>query len=499
MAWGQAVKEIAHRWSPIEDLPEEWRSYVMPGLAALSRVWSAQKDRLEGTAAYRTFLERMRREIAVETGIIERLYVLDRGVTQTLIEQGIEASFIPHGASDRPVPQVIALIQDQEEAVEAVFDFVTRRQPLTKHYIRSLHQMLTRHQETVQMLDTQGRLVERDLLRGVWKQLPNSPTRRDGSVHEYCPPEHVESEMDRLVGLHRAHQEQGVPPEVEAAWLHHRFTQIHPFQDGNGRVVRCLASMVFIQGGYFPLVVRDKERRSYIEALEQADRGNLQPLVKLFSILEEEAFLRALSLSDDVLPENRYVSEIIEAVRRRVIAHMRPVDEGNVEKTKFFAAELFDNAKHRLEELEKELADSFFQIIPNFCVSVSYAYPNGPLRYLTGYQVGVIATKLGYFANRNVYSSWVRLTLKADATVGILIAFHGYGPENNGVFAAVGCAYHEKPPPGDGASIYVSLEALSLKPFQFSYEDEREELLARFKAWLDEVLATGLVYWQRDI
>jgi len=23
------------------------------------------------------------------------------------------------------------------------------------------------------------------------------------------------------------------PPEIEAAWLHHRFTQIHPFQDGN--------------------------------------------------------------------------------------------------------------------------------------------------------------------------------------------------------------------------------------------------------------------------
>ena len=36
--------------------------------------------------------------------------------------------------------------------------------------------------------------------------------------------------------------------EIEATWLHHRFTQIHPFQDGNGRVARALASLVFFAG-----------------------------------------------------------------------------------------------------------------------------------------------------------------------------------------------------------------------------------------------------------
>jgi Fic family protein len=47
---------------------------------------------------------------------------------------------------------------------------------------------------------------------------------------------HVAAEMDKLVELHREHRAAGVAPEVESAWLHHRFTQIHPFQDGNGRV-----------------------------------------------------------------------------------------------------------------------------------------------------------------------------------------------------------------------------------------------------------------------
>lgn len=58
--------------------------------------------------------------------------------------------------------------------------------------------------------------------------------------------------------------EMEVSPEVEAAWLHHRFTQIHPFQDGNGRIARLLASLVFIKAGWFPLVVtRDDRANSF--------------------------------------------------------------------------------------------------------------------------------------------------------------------------------------------------------------------------------------------
>ena len=45
---------------------------------------------------------------------------------------------------------------------------------------------------------------------------------------------------------------------MEAAWLHHRFVQIHPFQDGNGRIARALSTLIFVKAGWFPLVVRDR-------------------------------------------------------------------------------------------------------------------------------------------------------------------------------------------------------------------------------------------------
>ena len=57
-----------------------------------------------------------------------------------------------------------------------------------------------------------------------------------------------------------------------AAWVRHRFTQIHPFQDGNGRVARLLATLVFSRAEWLPLVVRRDDRVRYLDALEAADK-----------------------------------------------------------------------------------------------------------------------------------------------------------------------------------------------------------------------------------
>ena len=60
-----------------------------------------------------------------------------------------------------------------------------------------------------------------------------------------------------------------------AAWLHHRFAQIHPFADGNGRVTRALVTWHL----FLPIVVTRYDRSDYINALEAAADGDLKPLV----------------------------------------------------------------------------------------------------------------------------------------------------------------------------------------------------------------------------
>src|SRR5437016_4731916 len=104
------TERAAHSWRHIEDLSSDISPLAEPDLVSLGTLWGEQSKKLKESASMERFLTRMRRELAIETGIIERLYTIDRGITQTLIEHGVQASLIPHGATDRPAEEVVAII-----------------------------------------------------------------------------------------------------------------------------------------------------------------------------------------------------------------------------------------------------------------------------------------------------------------------------------------------------------------------------------------------------
>ncbi len=270
---------MAQRWQPIEDLPEDLSGLSDRELGPLLQVWHDRRSNLESEGILVRFNERLAREWAIETGQIEGVYDLDRGVTATLIERGINADLIPRTPGQKQPELIAAIIDDHLTVLEGLFQFVNGERTLSTSYINELHAALMRNQDTATAKDQFGRVFETELLKGRFKTRANNPERPDGTVHEYCPPEHVASEMDRLIEMHAEHEDRDVPVEIESAWLHHRFSQIHPYQDGNGRVARALASLVFIKAGWFPIVVSRDDRTRYIDALELADEGNLRPLV----------------------------------------------------------------------------------------------------------------------------------------------------------------------------------------------------------------------------
>ncbi len=287
---------IAHHWRPIADLPADWAALCRPDLHAVHAEWTAARDALDDPDRVRQVQERLMTVWAIETGIIERLYSVDRGVTIALAEGGLDAMERFH-AEGHLTAEAQALIGDQRASLEMVTDLVGGRRELTSSYIRELHRGLTEHQDTRDAIDAQGRRFAAPLLKGEWKRLPNNPIRPDGRVHEYCPPEFVQDEIDRLLAWRTEHEAAGVCPEVEAAWLHHRFSQIHPFEDGNGRVARALTAAVFLKSDYLVLVIRDEEHRDpYLDALEAADGGDLKPLVDLFADIQAADLADALEL-----------------------------------------------------------------------------------------------------------------------------------------------------------------------------------------------------------
>ena len=125
------------------------QTYEFPELRALASVWQEKKLALEENGAYKEFIKKLQREWAIETGIIERLYTWDRGVTEVLIEQGIESSIISHrgGVSQRDAEHAQVLINDHLGIVEGLFSYIKGDEPLSEYFIRGLQTQFTAHQD----------------------------------------------------------------------------------------------------------------------------------------------------------------------------------------------------------------------------------------------------------------------------------------------------------------------------------------------------------------
>lgn len=276
-------KPVGAVWRPCRDLSSDQFGLKHESARYEARQWkearAQREDRNIGREVMDIWLAEMKRSFAIETGQIEGLYHLHRGVAETLITEGFERVRGAHSATEITDKAIKGLLQDQEAALKILFAHVEDERPLTAAAIREWHQLLTRHQETAPGIDLHGRRIEIPLRRGTWKIRPNNPRRNDGFVHEYCPPEQVESEIDRFLEFHRGHADLDMAPELEAAWPHHEFVRIHPFQDGNGRVSRMLMALPFIKAGEFPPIIHADEKLTYFAELEEADDGRIEGFV----------------------------------------------------------------------------------------------------------------------------------------------------------------------------------------------------------------------------
>ena len=470
-------------WTPISDYDDAPDSLAVEELRSLHSVWEEQQEKIRSGNSFAQFEMELKREWAIETGLIEKLYTLDRGITQVLITNGIVADYIPSTASQN-AKQIELIIKDHQSALEHLFGFVRQTRVLTPSYIKELHGLITSHQETCEAIDQFGKKVEVPLESGAFKKLSNNPTRKDGVMHQYCPPEHVDAEVDRLCEFHQTHGEQKLAPEVEAAWLHHRFTSIHPFQDGNGRVARALASLVFIKAGWFPLVVREKDRTQYINALENADGGQLKPLVDFFGVMQKKNFVSALSIARITERDSERRQQISETARRLQERKTSLQKERNQAIT--IAKKLHGFAYKQLSSMRKDLTKHLGPpLLPNASFQVVKGDEITGTDYYYKYQIVEVAKRLNYFADTRTHRSWVRLDMRDGIHGVLLIAFHGFGQDFNGLLACSGI-WFEKVQSEDSKQESTPAIELSDEPFIINYRDSYTSAKDRFEIWLDK-------------
>src|SRR6266849_5996291 len=80
-----------HIWKPIADLPTDLGGIARPDLDDVLRIWQNERASLKDSSKIDQLGERLATQWAIETGIIERLYTVERGITETLIELGLGA------------------------------------------------------------------------------------------------------------------------------------------------------------------------------------------------------------------------------------------------------------------------------------------------------------------------------------------------------------------------------------------------------------------------
>ena len=268
----------------------------------------------------------------------ERLSALRRVATIESIGSStrIEGSKL----SDREVEQLLANLEikrfdtrdEQEVAGYAqVMDVVFgawQDIPFTENYIKQLHQILLQHSE-------------KDAWhRGQYKTNTNSVAAFNehgdqiGIVFQTASPFDTPRLMAELVGwVNEQREARLLHPLLIAAIFVVVFLEIHPFQDGNGRISRALTTLMLLQAGYAYVPYSSMEsvielnKEAYYLALRQTqgtirtDAPNWQPWLVFFSRslaeqvrrLEKKVEREKLVLAS--LPELSL--QIIEMVRER--------------------------------------------------------------------------------------------------------------------------------------------------------------------------------------
>ena len=499
--------EVGHKWTPIADLTDGDHAAASEELPALARTWAQVQETLDHRQVDE-FNERLKREWAIETGIIERLYSLDRGTTEVLIKHGIDASLIASDATDQPPELVAGIIRDHAEAVDWLFDAVTRERPLSTSFMKQLHQFMTRKQMFATGVDMFGRKREIELRHGEFKVRPNNPVRPDGKLHEYCPPEHVDAEMDQLIEMHQEHSAASTAPDVSAAWLHHRFAQIHPFQDGNGRIARAIASLVLIGAGWFPLVVTRDDRARYISALEEADQGDLSLLIHLVAELQRKWFVHAITIAEDVKRESMHLEQMLDVIGDMFSAESAPA-QSELRQAIETAHRVWFRCRERFDELREQL-ESRLGVSNGRRVWCDVGTDEDARRRIWNrYQVVDTAQRLYYFANTRVHHEWVRLGIQTEnGRSEILASFHGIGTEYRGLIGVSMCFYRRQQPedteddPEGAPQLPIQQQIIELQPvvdevFQINYEEPFDSVERRFHGWLERALVLALDQWRR--
>jgi Fic family protein len=237
----------------------------------------AKKRKLEGLRPLPSSLvARLKKQMMIEytynSNAIEG-NTLTLRETQLIIEEGITVG-------GKSITETLEA-KNHPEAIEFVERLVGAKSELTEDVVLQLHKLIMSN-------------ITEDA--GHYRTIG---VRITGATFMPPPSSEVKPRMDMLLKWLRENPDELTPIEL-AAFFHHRFVQMHPFSEGNGRIARLLMNALLMKDGYpFIATVPKLDRQKYLKTLMEADLGNTSGFVNFVARCVE----RALDMYLDALEE----------------------------------------------------------------------------------------------------------------------------------------------------------------------------------------------------
>ena len=150
-------------------------------------------------------------------------------------------------------------------------------------------------------------------------------------THIAPAPEHVALMIEELLIEYASDYETYFVDKI--AQFHLNFGNIHPFNDGNGRIGRILINYQFQQLGFPGVIIRDKEKQTYYRGFhEYRDRQNSKPMEKVLALALTESLHKRVAYlrSDKIIPlveyaknSNRPAPAVLNEALRQTIPAFR--------------------------------------------------------------------------------------------------------------------------------------------------------------------------------
>lgn len=265
-----SVAQIANKWKLSE---RSVRNYCaegkIPGAFLTGKTWSipedaqkpARKNKKQTAPATLLDILKAEKQSRLSGGIYHKVQI-----ELTFNSNHMEGSTLTHeqtrhifetatiGITDQPV-NVDDIIETANHfrCIDSIIDRANAA--LSENYIKELHFLLKS--------GTWNSRKDRFAV-GEYKKMPNEVGGMETTL-----PENVHGDMQALLSAYHAKATKSLEDLLD---FHVRFEQIHPFQDGNGRVGRLIMFKECLKYGIVPFIIEDALKLYYDRGLKEWDR-----------------------------------------------------------------------------------------------------------------------------------------------------------------------------------------------------------------------------------